>query len=254
METLSTAPAARTTQATHDLHRQVTMHASSHGVLIESSRVRHTFSVHTMPPQISFAQLVSFETISRNAGHERKALVASLNGDLVLSIDSNGIEEARAINMHKNTGKKRGRDTFLDDARQAISRIKKSGKEALEVPQQSYDAAVSVAKSLVNLRGTAGETVVESWAVSLRKDGEWGGNAREGARLVVAARLVAGVPFRICAMTDVFDTCSDGMITTRQEAVSSDFVLPMSEEAAAAHEAGQKTLLLFASVPRLSAS
>lgn len=101
-----------------------------------------------------------------------------------------------------------------------------------------------------------GEAVVESWIVSLRKKGDWGAATAEGAppSLVVGCRLAAGVPMQLADLTAALGGVKDGMLTTSMAKVNDAFVLPLSEQAAAAEGNGQKSILLLATVPFVAAS
>merc|ERR1712091_627036 len=123
--------------------------------------------------------------------------------------------------------------------------------EAGRVSDESYESAVDLISDLLKLRGPHGENVVESWAISLRKNTQWAGanSPGEAPRLVVAARISAGVAVSMDALTSAIRVCKDGLLTVAEDTVDADFNLPLSEQATCAQNSGQKSIILLASVP-----
>jgi hypothetical protein len=90
---------------------------------------------------------------------------------------------------------------------------------------------------------------VESWAVSLRGKGQWGGSNNGVPNIVAAARFSAGVAVPLKGLCAALSACSDGLVTTDAARVDADFNLPVSEQAASSEKHGQRTILVLASVP-----
>ena len=107
--------------------------------------------------------------------------------------------------------------------------------------------AQKVITRLVNeLRGPAGEVVVQSTAMLAKKLSP--SDAR--ARVVVAARLNAGIAMRVDTLRGCLGECwADGLLTTQSTLHGiGKLELPLSEEARAAEAFGNAAILLVTSV------
>ena len=129
--------------------------------------------------------------------------------------------------------------------------MKKSGERAESVSDETYATAKGVLASIIKLRGTSGESLVEAWSLSLRTGGQWGAAIDKEAppTLVVSARLSAGVAVSIRDVVAAISPCKDGLLTVNSDAVNADFNLPQTEQSITAQNEGQRSMLLLASVP-----
>jgi hypothetical protein len=179
---------------------------------------------------------------------ELVAAVGSIEDKLVISVreadkDDNSGNKAKS----SSNGKKRGRDTAEEDAERAVDRVRRCGADAECIPNASYAAAKETAAALLRLRGHDGVPVIESWAVSLRRRGEWGAARDAEHSLVVAARLSAGIAVPLAALCGALDACNDSMLSIGGASDGTDLDLPPS---AASRAADAKTILVCAGVPR----
>ena len=204
-----------------------------------------------MPESVTFANLFAFQKIASSCNNGAKSLLASVQGEIVLSINTAYSEPSATESDRKS--KKRSRDTGTEEAERAVHKVRRSGKDAAMVSDASYNAAISIIADMLKLRGPHSENVVESWAVSLRTAGQWAANASPGGapKLVIAMRITAGVPLSMGRLCHALRLCRDGMVTVAVERISGDFNLPMSDQATAAEDSGQKSMLLLATVPQL---
>lgn len=238
-----TQPAVDVARALHARVQQ------SAGLLrVTKSILNGRVSSHVMASNTSFSSMLQFQKIAHGERCGDRSFVGSISGELVFSVNT--------AFTRRSESKKRKADTSSEEATRAVDRIKKSGKDAAMVTNKSYDIAKSAIGELLKIRGASGERALESWAVSLRKPGEYGAapSADGRASLVIAVRIAAGVAISISSLAGVIKMCKDGMITVSGDAVDADFNLPMSEQCSEAHERGQRSILLLASVPHMDES
>lgn len=177
--------------------------------------------------------------------------MGSIGGNVVLSINTGyGFTASSSGGAAGKRTKKRGRDMSEEDAERAVAKVRRS-EGGTAITAASYAAAQQCVASLLRLRGAGGEAVVESWAVSMRKKGEWGATQDREA-LVLAARLTAGVALPLGALCAVVRTCRDGLLTLETDKIDQTFNLPLSDQGRAAQESGQRSILLMAAVPHLA--
>ena len=239
------APAAAPAPAeASEMHASVLR--SAEALKIQSSTLRGLVSVHTMRPTTPFSGMFKFQKLAVDQRHGERAFVGSIEGNMVLSINTGYGASAGSSKQSK----KRARDTSEDDAERAVSKVRR-GDNGAAVTAASYAAAAQCVASLLRLRGAGGERVVESWAVSMRKKGEWGATQDREA-LVLAARLTAGVALPLGALCAVVRTCRDGLLTVDTDKVDPTFDLPLSDQGKAAQGSGQRSILLMAAVPHLT--
>ena len=202
---------------------------------------------HTVSSAVAFSNLVAFQNVAKREKCEDRSFIGSINGELVFSVN---VGYSKPV---KCGGRKRKADTAADEADRALDRIKKSGLDAEGVSDSSYAVAKETICDMLRLEGASGEPVLESWAVSLRTPGQYGASPSTASRpsLVIAMRLAGGIAIPLSIIHSVVTHCKDGMITISDDSVNRDFDLPMTEQCREAHDRGQKSLLLLASVPHV---
>ena len=144
--------------------------------------------------------------------------------------------------------KKRRRDTSAEEADRVSNARQGLAKSAPTLPSDELAVAQQVLTKLVlNLRGPNGEIVVQSYAMLSKKLGV----DDERARVVVAARLNAGIELKVELLKSCLGVCwKDGLLTTLPTLQGiGKLELPLSEEASAAAFFGNMSLLLVTSVP-----
>lgn len=226
------------------LHTRVQQSAPS--MRVTNSRLNGRVSSHVMPPNTSFTAMFQFQKLAIGERCGEKSFVGSVSGDLVFSVNA-------AYTRQPERGKKRKADTSVEEAARAIERVKRSGEEAERVTDESYDVARSTISNILKIKGASNERALESWALSLRKPGQYGAAPSADGRpsLVIAARIAAGVAISISALLSAIHLCKDGMITVSDNTVTGDFDLPMTEQCKESHERGQRSILFLASVPHM---
>ena len=218
-------------------------------------------SMHTLPETASFSNV---DALARAA--KSPAYIGTSAGDLVFSAHlasgEDGQNEVDEVNEcegdeTEHRPKKRRRrngngngnpaEVKSDDAQKIAAARARLEKTVPELQGDDLNVAQKVLTKLVGeLRGSAGEVVVQSTALLAKKLGS--GESRQ--RVVVAARLNAGIAIRVDALRACMGTCwADGLLTTLPTLHGIGSIeLPLSEEARAATLFGNKTILLVSSV------
>jgi len=214
---------------------------------VSRSILNGKISRHILSDTTGFTTLFSFQKLALGERCGDKSFVGSISGELVLSVN------AAYTRPEQSRSKKRSLDTTVEEAARAVARVRKSGKDAESVTEGSYEVAKQTISDILKVKGASGENAIESWALSLRKPGEYGAAPSTDGRpsLVIAARVAAGVAISIASMSNAIKLCKDGMITVGSDAVVSDFDLPMTEQCREAHDRGQRSILFLASVPHV---
>lgn len=231
--------AAATALAFHNRLQQ-----SASQLRVQRSSLNGTVSSHVFPDTITLSQLLSFQKIAAGEKCSSNSFIGTVSGDLILSVNpSRSVVESR----------KRKVSTAADEAQRAVSRLRRSGDKSEKISDASYNVATSTLTSLLDLKGPSGESVIESWAVSIRQFGEYGAAAtpNQEPSLVIAMRMAAGAAVPAHFLVSALHSLKDGMLTTSQEKVNQDFDLPLTEQGREAHEHGQRSVLLLASVPHV---
>tara|TARA_B110001450_G_scaffold79269_1_gene75223 strand:- start:351 stop:1133 length:783 start_codon:yes stop_codon:yes gene_type:complete len=237
--------AAKPVEVAKAFHARVQSVAST--LRVSKSSLNGKISSHVLSDSTGFTTLFSFQKLALGERCGDKSFVGSISGELVLSVN------AAYTRPEQSRSKKRSFDTTAEEAARAVARVRKSGKDADSVTEGSYDVAKQTISEILKVKGASGENALESWALSLRKPGEYGAAPSADGRpsLVIAARVAAGVAISIASMSNAIKLCKDGMITVGSDAVVSDFNLPMTEQCREAHDRGQKSILFLASVPHV---
>ena len=206
-------------------------------------------SMHTLPETASFSNIDTLECAAKSP-----AYIGTSAGDLVFSAHlesaENELDEGDGGET-EHRPKKRRRDNLSEvqseDAQKIAAARARLEKSVPELHSEDLDVAQKVLTKLVDdLRGPTGEVVVQSTALLAKKLGS--GESRQ--RVVVAARLNAGIAIRVDALRNCMGKCwADGLLTTLPTLHGIGSIeLPLSEEARAATLFGNKTILLVSSV------
>ena len=161
-----------------------------------------------------------------------------------------GEAEHRPKKRRRGNGNGNGNNACADkseDSQKIAEARARLEKSVPELQSDELDVAQKVLTKLANeLRGSAGEVVVQSTALLAKKLGP--SDSRQ--RVVVAARLNAGIAIRVDALRDCMGVCwADGLLTTLPTLHGIGSIeLPLSEEARAASLFGNATVLLVTSV------
>lgn len=232
-----------------------------HASLVSAANAQHCrrsvltpakVSLHTLPETASFANI---EALASAAKAAVGVYVATQGKDLVFSARLNDQEKEKEKeegpaedNEEAQRPKKRRRDTSAEEADRVATARLRLAKSAPALPSDELDVAQQVLTKLVlNLRGPNGEIVVQSYALLSKKLGV----DDERARVVVAARLNAGIELKVDLLKSCLGACwKDGLLTTLPTLQGiGKLELPLSEEASAAAFFGNMSLLLVTSVP-----
>jgi hypothetical protein len=212
-----------------------------------SSLEEGNVSMHTLPETASFSNV---DALAR-AAEPAEAYIGTSAGDLVFSVHL-APAEADADEPIEPPPKKRRRTASAAHGEQHNDREIAAARARLEksVPElqrDELDVAQKAMSKLVNeLRGPEGEVVVQSTAMLAKKLAP--DDARQ--RVVLAARLNAGIAMRVDALRGCLGDCwADGLLTTQPTLHGvGKLELPLSEEAKAASHFGNATILLVTSV------
>jgi hypothetical protein len=213
-------------------------------------------SMHTLPETASFSNV---DALARATN--APTYIGTSEGALVFSahLERAGVgekkeeeeeeEECRPKKRRRANGHGTGdaSETESEDARKIAAARSRLEKSVPELQRDELDVAQKVLTKLVGeLRGPAGEVVVQSTAMLAKKLAP----DDERQRVVVAARLNAGVAMRIDALRACMGTCwADGLLTTLPTLHGIGSIeLPLSEEARAASQFGNAAVLLVTSV------
>ena len=229
-------------------HERVQQMNTSLGVV--KSRLNGRVSSHVFADKTSFSTMIAFQKIAQSEKCHEKTHIGTIAGELCLSVNA-----AYKPVPPETTSRKRKADVELDEAERAVAKVKKSGEGADKVSDESYKIATNSIASLLKLTGASKEPCLEAWAISLRKQGEWGAAPSSDGRpsLVVAARLTGGIAIQLSSVLSAFRNCRDGMVSISTDAVNKDFNLPKTEQCIEADQQGQRSMLFLASVPHVDA-
>lgn len=208
-----------------------------------SALVGGRVSMHTLPETVSFSNV---DALARAT--ESETYVGTSAGDLVFSAHL-AVEDQDENQEHRPKKRRRSdpdehakhNSRSLADAR---ARLEKS---VPELQSDELDVAQRAITKLVNeLRGPSGEVVVQSTAMLARKLAP----DDTHQRVVIAARLNAGIAMRVDALRGCLGACwADGLLTTQSTLQGiGKLELPLSKEAQAASLFGNATILLVTSV------
>ena len=213
--------------------------------------------MHTLPETASFSNVDALASATKAPTY-----IGTSAGDLVFSAhlapakDEDEGEDAETEHRPKkrrrgnSNGNINGSITCGEengDAKKIAEARARLEKSVPELQSDELDVAQKVLTKLANeLRGPAGEVVVQSTALLAKKLGP--SDSRQ--RVVVAARLNAGIAIRVDALRNCMGTCwADGLLTTLPTLHGIGSIeLPLSEEARAASLFGNATVLLVTSV------
>jgi len=217
-------------------------------------------SLHTLPETASFANIEALANAAKGAtatyvATQGKDLVFSARLDHTKGTEKGGKGETKVEEEENDDDdneasrpKKRRRDTSAEEADRVSNARQGLAKSAPTLPSDELAVAQQVLTKLVlNLRGPNGEIVVQSYAMLSKKLGV----DDERARVVVAARLNAGIELKVELLKSCLGVCwKDGLLTTLPTLQGiGKLELPLSEEASAAAFFGNMSLLLVTSVP-----
>lgn len=232
------------TQSIGETHKKITSQFEC--FRIRSSTLSGSISRHELADTITLSVLFAIQNSLKSSGNDERALLCSTDGKINFSVNAN-YNPSDFGNDSFPSSRKRRRDEHEEQSTKAVQRVKMSCNDTDSVSESCYRNADVLITNLLNLRGTSNECIIESWALSLRKTGQWASSGFP--TLVVAVRMSAGVAISLVRLISCISLCSDGMLTTNSSMLSSDFELPMSEQGMSAHRNGQASLLLLLSVP-----
>ena len=210
-----------------------------------SSLEEERVSMHTLPQTASFSNvgaLASATNAPTYIGTSASEMVFSAH----LLCEQEGAEEEEE---HRPKKRRRGvgEVTAAHNSREVAAARERLEKSVPDLSSAELDVAQRVITRLANeLRGSDGEIVVESTVMLAKKLGP--SDTRQ--RVVIAARLNAGIAMRVDALRNCLGECwSDGLLTTQTTLHGIGKIeLPLSEEARAAESFGNAAILLVTSV------
>ncbi len=204
--------------------------------------------MHTLPQTASFSNVDALLKVVDSG----TAYIGTSAGDMIFSVHlaPNSADSEDADERVEAPAKKRRRtapDVHVEhNGREIAAARARLEKSVPNLQGAELDVAQKAITRLANeLRGPGGEVVVQSTALLAKK------LAPDDAhqRVVVAARLNAGIAMRVTVLRDCLGVCwADGLLTTQSTLHGiGDLELPLSEEARAASRFGNATILLVTS-------
>tara|TARA_B100000795_G_scaffold258141_1_gene231994 strand:- start:187 stop:894 length:708 start_codon:yes stop_codon:yes gene_type:complete len=206
----------------------------------KSILTQKNISIHTLPATVSFANIESI--FSAASATDSKTFVGTSGETLMCAVHLDS-----PCALAEGRPKKRRRSECEDYTEAVATARARLAKAAPTLSNERLDVAQASLTRLVNgLRGPGGEIVVQSFAILAKKlslsDAE--------QRIVIAARLNAGIAIRVDTLKDCLGECwLDGLLTTLPTLHGvSEIELPLSEEAIVSAHFGNAPLLLVTSI------
>jgi hypothetical protein len=140
---------------------------------------------------------------------------------------------------------------MINEAGQSSTTHHEKLTDGLNVAQRTLGRLLS------SLRGTKGEDVLESYALTMNSNAvDKTGNiaqlsqpAAQQPTFIIACRLSGGVAISLQCLFSAFEDClEDGMLTTKTATLGSEFCLPASTMGTLVERSGQKSLFCYASI------
>ena len=210
----------------------------------ESSLEESGVSMHTLPETASFSNV---DALSRVVDSD-DAYVGTSAGDMVFSVHLTPAEAEVPTDAQPKKRRRTAPDeTVARNEREIAAARARLEQSVPELESDELDAAQTAITRLANeLRGPSGEVVVQSTAMLAKKLAP--DDARQ--RVVIAARLNAGIAMRVDVLRGCLGACwADGLLTTQPTLHGiGKLELPLSEGAQAASLFGNATILLVTSV------
>lgn len=226
-----------------ELHRNVVARLNTSSLRIQDSKCNTSCSIHTLNETVSIAEVTScYKSLRKD--HGNSLFLGTIDKNITMSV--NFKHTTQSMERSNTSGKKRRREAFEEEVTRAVQKVMKSATDEDQIKEEQYDKSKSVILDMLRLRASHGENIIESWALSLRKQGEWA--SANQSTLVAAFRITAGVAIVIGQLLDCMHGCLDGMLTIDSDRVSKEFNLPMSEQAMSAESNGQRTMLLLVTI------
>jgi len=243
-------------------------HAAAHAQLSKcASRLGGTdskhvgmVSRHAFPATLSFANLAELHETLRAGKLEARAhdYVATSNGRLVYSArfdHASAAAQAPSPSGSAGSGatasrkRRRDDDGELEALEAAIVEARKKVKGVEAIAETDVDAAEALlARATQNLRGPAGERVVQSYGLLPKKLHA----EDESERLIVALRCMPGVAISVAGLRSAMGGFwQDGMVSVETD--DSGLKLPCTDEGRVAEAHGNASLLVVTSAPRVHA-
>jgi hypothetical protein len=205
--------------------------AASGRTLVFSSRIGAVPSVETMPPAALVAGGGPASGASRKRGRGDEGALAPPPGK-------------RAA---RRGGSGSAADSELRAAEAAVERVRAAAKAASVDAADVERAAGALFRVLADLRGAAGEAIVQSYAVLVKRISQFG---YSGPVVVLALRCYSGIPIPVSELKRALGPCwSDGVVSVERTYPPlglEDADLPLTSEGQAAAELGNAPLLVVA--------
>ena len=200
-----------------------------------SSQIKGAVSRHVLPETIAFSALQTLHQAAKNiANKSSNDFLTALHDELIYSY---------ADSYEKENRVKRKGEMGVEEE---VDGLMRSLPDAVDVVSRTKAREV-VVRLLRDLKGTQHERLVQSVLVSHQKLH----STDACPRLVIAARMLSGVPIPVGKLKGVLGDCwTDGAITIDEGAeLLSLLKLPVAEEGILARTLGHRALRLVTAVP-----
>lgn len=249
-------------------HDALTKTVNTQGV--KSSTFRNGVSVHRFSESLSFANVNDqLRVISES---ESKLFVGCIGQAIVVSLNFNYTLPVTNVPTPKQlVGKKRRIDPQEEAVQMAVERVRKGLLENSGISERMLENAQAALVALLkNVSGSNGEPAIESWGLNAKQPDRSDPNhanetknahlntlpkiappMRQRPCLILSARLSPGIAVSLNSLKRALGTACfrDGMFTILDpNTFANGFQLPLSDHAQVAEAAGQRSIMLLATV------
>lgn len=233
-----------------DSHQKVSAAAAAH-LRAASHSLKGAVSSHKLSGSLSFPQLGAFLEVVKTAANVKadQVFVGTVDSNVSVSVVFNYKRpQASEPKKKRRKDEEDAIDALDQKIGEAVARVRTSSQKTngSSVDEEVLNGATQILQSLLlNLKGPAGEEVVESWGLSASSPTA----ASIGRpRLILSVRLSAGMPVPVSTLRrSLGRSFVDGMVGCNQDPLLS-FALPITEQGAVSEREGQKSLILHTSV------
>lgn len=242
--------AAVTTNGEADVHEQLRVIMTP--LSLSRSTLLNGISSHVVADAITLTQIDNMHRSAQNLKTRMPLYIGSIDGKIHVSAH---LADAVKAAPSKHSGKKRQRVSDSDErATDVIRGVKKRLNGASShVSEEQLEAGRLVVRQLVDLKGSAGENVLESIGLSVSGTHTSIVNSRR-PRLMLSARFAPGIAIPLGLLRSSISTCSDGALTTKTSGLGTQFSLPVPSSASYLVADGQVPIFLHIAIPEPSST
>ena len=239
------------TMPENELHQRVSAAACAHLKATEHN-LRSGVSSHKVAHSLAFRNLSSFlDTIKKtDAVKAEQVFVGTVNGQLSVSVVFHYKKPPPPpVKKKRRKEEEEALDALNKKIDETLDRVRATAKTTnhQQVDEEVLSGAKQVLQSmLLQLKGSAGEEVVESWGLAAASPT---GIHVGRPSLIFSMRMSGGVAVPVSVLRRALGASfADGMITSNN---ATKCPLPITEQGAITEREGQASMMLHASVAAL---